>query len=148
MVDKLISYWESQKIRLTVGVNKDTIKNFEQTKGINLPKEFFEYLQVVNGMELMYPNYTDTNGFLFYPLENLIFFEDEFCNFQDNLNPGLLGKKCLIFANYLQRSWWYGITADNSIVIIPNASEYKIVANSFFEFLELYINDLDTIYDY
>jgi len=152
VLDRLVKYWQEESIPLASGTTGNEIAGFENVKGIRLPAEFHQYFTTVNGMESFYPNYTDSNGFLFYPLEELNLFEDEFAGYPAmELNLDLVNKKCLIFANYLHKSWTYGVvigrdTGEYSIVKILDHSRYVAIANSLSDFLEKYLVDADILY--
>ena len=152
-IDYLLSYWKNQGIT-SKGQSLEKIEQTEKKSGIILPQDFKEFYSCCNGMKTLYPNYTDESGFLFYPLEQLVSYEIEF-GIKDATDKIMEGKQCIIFMNYLQKSWWYGILTkldgdvnDYSIVIIPNQGKYKIISNSFTEFINEYIHDSPVLYDH
>jgi hypothetical protein len=149
---RLVAHWNTEKIS---GKAKSflEIERFEKDNKVKLPSEFREYFTIVNGMENLYPNYSDSEGFLFYPLEHLKTYENELRSPLPKMYGGVADPYCVIFADYLQKSWWYGMVLEHasnsySIVIIPSAGNYKILSNSFFEFLNMYIDDSAKLYDY
>lgn len=151
-IDNLLIYWENQNIK-SKGKKQDEIENIEARLKIKFPQDVKQYFQMVNGMEKLYPNYTDHEGFLFYPLEHLTTYQEEFD--LKSTNEFMLNYQCIIFSNYMQKSWWYGILYKKdespdqySIVIIPNSDSYKVISNSFAEFIAYYINDSPKMYDY
>jgi hypothetical protein len=152
-LDMLLQHWKGQNI-ITSGKSVECIEQIEKKNRIRLPQDFKHYYQRCNGMEALYPNYTDETGFLFYPLEQLVSYEIEF-GVKTEFHKLMQNKQCVIFANYLQKSWWYGILTDlngnaehYSIVIIPNQERYKIITNSFQEFVKLYLEDSPILYDH
>lgn len=150
-INSLLEHWEKQGIK-SVGRSVDEMALIETKLSISLPQDIKDYFRVVNGMEPLYPNYSDREGFLFYPLEKLTTYEKEF---GVKSAKALVGKQCVIFLDYLQKSWWYGILTEinespnnYAIIIIPNTERYKIVATSFAEFIDLYISDSPMLYDH
>jgi hypothetical protein len=150
-INDLVVYWNNQNIDSKRNVLNDIIST-EKSLGVTLPPDIKQYFLNLNGMERFYPNFTDQAGFLFYPLEYLTTYEDEFNQTDSNTVFGQ--DRCVIFANFMQKSWWYGILikkdnpSEYSIIIIPGDNLYKIVANSFAQFIEYYINDSPKLYDH
>jgi hypothetical protein len=52
----------------------------------------------------------------------------------------------------MHSSWWYGIRMETndiySIVIIPYYGAFKVITNTLSEFIKLYMDDADVLYDY
>ncbi|MEO5931179.1 MAG: hypothetical protein ABIR47_14700 [Candidatus Kapaibacterium sp.] len=103
-------------------------------------------------MESYYPNYTDDEGFLFYPLEYLITMEEEFAR-----NPlytvTVTSETVILFAEYMNKSWWYGFKYNAEagryvIGIIPDKNRFKPIAGSLADFIRLYMVDAPDLYDY
>lgn len=142
----LLFYWKEQNIKLTRGCSDKAVKLFESKMNIILPSDFVHFFKVVNGMELLYPNDSDENGFLFYPLQGLKTIEA-------NENKGISHlKDCLIFANYMQNSWEYYIKIlgqnNYEIGIRPASDVFKSIANSLSKFIRYYITDDEILYTY
>lgn len=144
-INNLVTYWKDQGIKIANGKKEIEITSFEEDNGILFPLEFRQYLSRVNGMEFSYPNEGDSNGFLFYPLENLELYKNPF---KENMSNSVL-----IFADYLHRSWWYGLIIkanvnEASIVLLPtlNCNNYQFITNSFLEFIEFYMLNSEKIY--
>ncbi len=112
---------------------------------IFLPSDFIQYFKLVNGMQSLYPNYNDNEGFLFYPLQKLVTVQKEFKGLQNQYS------NMIIFAEYMHKSWWYviDILKDDTyeIGIMPNMSIYKPITTSLNEFLRLYIDDSEKLYN-
>ena len=152
-IDMLLHHWKKQNIA-TRGNTESFIEAIEKKSQFRLPQDFREYYRCCNGMENLYPNYTDDTGFLFYPLEQLVSCDVAF-GVKSNLHKLMQNKQCIIFIDYLQVSWYYGILTertgdinDYSIIIIPNEERYKIITNSFEEFIKLYLEDSPILYDH
>jgi hypothetical protein len=146
ILDELVQYWENQSIKIS-GLTKEKIKNIEKDKGITLPLDFVNFYRKVNGMEDLYPNWHDKEGFLFYPLEMVINYK-EGVGFEVSPSVG----NVLIFVDYLQKCWWYGVDVvsenEYTIGIIADGNTFKPITNSLFDFIRLYLLDSPVLYDY
>jgi len=124
----------------------EEIDRFEKNSALLLPDDFRIFYSVLNGMEFLYPNDIDKEGFLFYPLEAIISAADEFDS------KTIPEKNIIIFAEYMHKSWWYGIdVADNKnyvIGIIPHKDSFQPITTSLSEFIEFYIADAPCLYEY
>lgn len=146
IISRLINFWNRQNILVSAKDYKE-IEKLEQRNKLTIPIDFKLFYSKVNGMKEYYPNYTDDEGFLIYPAEALILATEEFKESNmKNVN------RVWIFANYMQRSWYYGveiIDENNYMIgIIPEESVFKPITNSLGEFLELYMENSDRLYDY
>jgi len=146
-IEQLLQFWRKQKI-LSPPNTLDDILNFEFSNSINLPDDFRRLYMVSNGMVKLYPNYFDEEGFLFYPLQELTSLEEEF-----NLSKGYYEETCILFAEFMHKSWWYGVRfskfADKyEIGIISSVERFKVITRNLCEFIQLYITDSPILYDY
>ena len=142
---EIIEFWKLQKI-VSSGNTIDKILHFESVKGVKLPDDFRRFFLLTNGMVDLFPNYFDEKCFLFYPLHALSTLDEEI-----GITRATSSENCLIFADYMNRSWSYGVkfsnfTEDYEIAII--ASSYKVITQSLAEFIRLYIEDASVLYDY
>ncbi|KMQ66237.1 hypothetical protein ACM46_01400 [Chryseobacterium angstadtii] len=143
---KLINFWKKQAIPVS-SKSRQEIDEFQKNNNIHLPEDFVEFYSDLNGMETLYPNETDEEGFLFYPLEAVIPISNKF------KDSRLINKEHIfLFAEYMHKSWWYGvevINANNYIIgIIPEKDFFKPITNSFADFIKLYMDDSPKLYDY
>lgn len=108
-------------------------------KSIPLPIDFQQLYATANGMKD-----SDKEGFLLYPLEDIVSLETKFNISNSNSN-------IYVFADYLQSSWWYGFrvleNGTYEIGIIPYEDKFKPITNSLFDFIELYLEDSAPLYD-
>ncbi|MDO6431552.1 hypothetical protein Q4E93_13185 [Flavitalea sp. BT771] len=144
---QLLEFWGKQKI-VSPPNNLDDILYFEFSKNMQLPDDFRRLYMMTNGMVSLFPNYFDDEGFLFYPLQELTTLEEEF-----NINGGGAIEHCLIFAEFMHKSWWYGVRfskiEDNyEIGIISSGDKFKVITPSLAEFIHLYLNDSPVLYEY
>jgi len=103
---------------------------------------------MTNGMANLFPNDFDEEGYLFYPLQELTTLEDEF-----ELGRGSYVEHCLIFAEYMHKSWWYGVKFSKfedkyEIGIISSADKFKVITRNLGEFIHLYMNDSSVLYKF
>ena len=146
IIDRLIEHWESQDIEIN-GKSFDDVEDILHADRLLLPSDFKAFYSIVNGMESFYPNDNDNECFLIYPFEAIRSAREELGNptFKNS-------DTTFIFANYMHRSWYYGyqVNEDGSylIGIIPGDSIFKPITHSLFEFIKLYIEDSEILYDY
>lgn len=145
-VVRLIEFWRAQQIVGSPATDEE-IHKIQKQLNIKLPTDFEKFYLKINGMETLYPNEIDKEGFLFYPLHAIVSATTEF------ENAGAINKdNIFIFAEYMHKSWWYGfeiINEDEYIIgILPHENKFKSITNSLAEFIELYIEDSDVLYDY
>lgn len=144
-INRLLEFWEKQNIS-TQPKTKQEIDDINNNF-LNFPSDFIEFYSKTNGMEILYPNEMDEEGFLFYPIEAVTPVIAEF----DDSN--LLNKEqILLFAEYMHKSWWYGIEMISGeqyvIGIISDKNSFKPITNSLAEFIELYLENSSKLYDY
>jgi hypothetical protein len=112
-----------------------------------LPSDFIDFYVNVNGMSYLFPNDYDKNGFLFYPVEELITMQEEFSLMEESDLGSIV-----IFADYLLKCWYYGFRINKdfsySIGIIPHAKKFKPITNSLDEFISLYLEHSDILADH
>ena len=146
-IEQLEQFWRKQKI-VSPSNSIDEILNFEFSKCVHLPTDFRYYYMLTNGMTELYPNDMDEEGFLFYPLQELTTWEDEF---KTRSTSGL--EHCLIFAEFMHKSWWYAVKFSKlsdkyEIGIIPSVNKFKVITQNIGTFIYLYIKDDPILYEY
>jgi hypothetical protein len=156
-VDDLLRKWQTEGVRVGSPNSQRRIEEFEQAHRVKLPNDFTRYLLKANGMEPGVPHDTDKHGYCFWPLERIRSAADEFREPQHSVkeieltNPDLA--KYFIFADYLQWSWAFairisGTDTDTSEVFKVDAPRVMPkLANSFAEFIDLYVVDSVRLYD-
>jgi len=65
-IKKVIHFWQAQNIKIAPKAIEE-IQYINKTKVLHLLDDFTEFYSRVDGMQDLYPNYTDAEGFLFYP---------------------------------------------------------------------------------
>ncbi|RYY35369.1 MAG: hypothetical protein EOP46_10295 [Sphingobacteriaceae bacterium] len=126
-------------------VNRDeqSVKYIMQLKGLQLPEDFIKFYQWFDGTE----DLDDFAGFFFYPLNEL---ESANSKLRNADNPEL--NNVILFLDYLINCWWYGVRIVNEckyeILIVASENEYKVITDSLNDFIDLYLNDNNVLYDY
>lgn len=145
-IDRLIYFWKSQDIAIVKG-DTAMVAAVEDVLRCRFPADFRLYFSTVDGMKKKFPNETDNEGFLFYPIQEIRCVKEVFRNFTGENAPNIY-----IFADYLQQSWWYAfeILDSNtySIGIMPYRDSYQQICSSLNEFIGLYITGSDRLYTY
>jgi hypothetical protein len=145
---EFVMYWNAQSIEIAPYSGKQRALLRRDTKGRPLPPPLIELYSSINGMKPKFPNDFDQNGFLIYPLSEVKSAEEEF---QSKAPPDF--PPCFIFADYLHKSWYYGITHnlnsdDFEVVLVYEPFNYSKVADSLYEFFKLYLVDDERIYEF
>lgn len=140
-IQQLRSSWA----RTEAGINTETIPNeriaaLESNYGILLPDDFREFLSLSSPVGEAIDNEM-VNWWSFDQIKNI---PDEFSH---PLNPVIAdgGRKYLIFADYCLWCWAWAIScADDGsrgqVAIIAGNPHDRIVANSFSDFVQRYVN--------
>ncbi|WP_073282651.1 SMI1/KNR4 family protein [Hymenobacter psychrotolerans] len=147
-LNELSADWARQGMSVQPGCTAHELQRWEQ-HGIRLPQEFRRYFAQANGMDPFTATGTDKRGFYFYALSELQFYPQVVDFALEPPVPALAGKKCLLFADYMHKSWWYGLLfagAAYSVIEIAAPNTYAVVADSFREFVHLYLADADELY--
>jgi hypothetical protein len=146
VIRRLFIHWNIQGIDTLPFSNKE-IEILEQENKMILPNDFIRLYTCINGMENLFPNETDSEGFLFYPVQAITSAKMEFKNSDLSQKNNLY-----VFANYMQKSWWYGLEVidrnNYKIGIIPHGNFFKPITNLLSEFLFLYLEDSPRLYNY
>jgi hypothetical protein len=150
-ISKLTEHWMSMNLQLAAGNSEERVREFETRHGVIFPTDFKEYLLCVNGMVQAGGQDCDPNGFAFWPLARVQSIVKECA--EHSLSPPEVSDKdsYFVFADYLQWSWAYAIRlssnpSDPNPVIHVGTIRTKIVAPSFSEFVDSYIQDAKSLY--
>src|SRR6266581_8352384 len=148
---KLISHWRSQNLRIALGNPEGKVREFESRNGVILPPDFREYFLSVDGMAQVGGHDCDPTGFAFWPLARVISVVRECAEHSLPLREFPDPDKHFVFADYLQWSWAYAIrlsehVSDANQGIHVASLRPKVVANSFTEFVDLYLRDARALY--
>jgi hypothetical protein len=148
---QLADYWKSQGLSLPSGNLEETVRDFETRCAVTFPPDLREYLLNIDGMRQVGGHDCDANGFAFWPLariKNIVTIYRE----ESKAPPGLHEEdQYYVFADYLQWSWAYAIRLSNrpsepNHVIHVGTVLPKIIAASFTDFVDLYLQDAPALY--
>ena len=68
LLKKLVDSWKAQGVSIRKGASSDSLAALEQRYGIELPRDFRDYLLAFNGME---PDDWDQEMIRFWPVEEI-----------------------------------------------------------------------------
>ena len=146
IVNRLIVRWQENGAAIRKGMQEKHVNEFEKHNGVMLPSDFKHYFLMADGL-----SDDDLDGFLFWPLAYVksvsVICKEEKVPLPavDQLN------QYFVFADYLQWSWAYAIYLSDRVVlqnpvIFVGTPEPTVIAQSFSEFIELYINSSPNLY--
>jgi SMI1 / KNR4 family (SUKH-1) len=142
ILERLEQHWCQSKIqRNLIGsarASQQEINAFEQKYDVVLPADFREYFLRLNGIE------EDSEVFCFWPINRLRPVDLKTFNV-------LQAGQYFYFADFLVECNYYAIYLGNdpffqNRVVIPDSSKNCIVAQTFTEFLEVYLRDDPKLY--
>ena len=143
----LTDYWTSQGLQLVAGCAAAAITAFERRHHVVLPSAVRAYYQTVNGMKQTSKDACDSNGFSFWPLDQVTPIDEFLETYRWPTCEGCAG--FFVFADYLQLSWAYAIrlarTPGNPVVLIGKERP-ELVAASFDDFVTAYLEDAASLY--
>ncbi|HEY6329419.1 MAG TPA: SMI1/KNR4 family protein [Blastocatellia bacterium] len=145
-IEKLISTWKEQGLRLPIGVDTDQIVAFERLHAVKLPLDLKTYFLNVNGMDPYPPHSQDREGFSFWSLQRL-----RIADVSCRGHAGLTEEKHYVFADYLNWSWAYSIrlsedAAQENTILLLGGDQPMVIARSFSEFIDSYMAGASILY--
>ena len=148
--EKLLWHWASQGLVIAKGNEERALIDFEINNSLRLPLDMRRYLAVANGMSSIPGSDVDSNGFRFWPLEQMRPVPTV-CAEAGVPVPAVQDPlRYFVFADYLDWSWAYAIDlgggGSGQPVIHVGTLEPKTVAHSFTEFVDLYVQDSRELY--
>jgi hypothetical protein len=147
-LENLKESWTISKMNICSNVNNDAISSFQLNNKLLLPEDLIEYFKTLNGTQKIY----DQKFFQFYSLDQFKQIHIEYenwegvPNYRDIVNTLKEYENYFVFADYQIHLFSYVIRLypDKSInneVLVVCGSDYKHIANSFKEFLDLYLSE-------
>jgi len=144
---KLKEKWVFENINNFHSVDTDVLQTFQHENNVVLPNDLEEYFKRLNGTG---GEYTD-ELYEFYSIDCVKKVSEEFQDwkgipsYQTLLNSNDI-KNLFVFANFSFNLFAYAIKLcperiDTNEVYVLCGEEYKKIANTFSEFLELYLKD-------
>ena len=149
--EKLINHWTDCGLKISRGCRESSVRRFEVQNGVILPGDLRSYFLQVNGMLPDAREDCDLTGFCFWPLERVKSVTQELSRHSSLMPRNAEDHLHFVFADYLQWSWAYAIRLTDSAtgpnpIIYVGTPEPKVVANSFTQFVELYLKDAKELY--
>jgi hypothetical protein len=139
-INKLIFHWK--KCNVYLPPEESFLMDYRLgAKNMTLPEDFKVLYRLVNGTSDW-----DNIAFVFYGIQRLITMGSRF-SLSENDPLG----DVIIFADYMDESWWYGVklTEDGyNIGIIPTEDRFKAITTSLTDFIHLYLTESDKLSDY
>ena len=143
----LTIHWQDQGLPMAKGVTEYALQQFESNRAVKFPADLREYFAKSNGMVQRGGADTDQEGFAFWPIERVGSMREVCSEAGVALPPIQSPEEYFVFADYLQWSWAYAIRLrgeENSVILV--GAEGDVVADSFSEFVKLYIEDAEALY--
>jgi len=142
----LLEYWQDSGATANLGASIEKIKEFERRNSVALPTDFVEFLILANGFDQS-ENYQDKFGFNFWPIEHLY----RVSEYEKGKWYFEKSEEYFIFCDYLDLSWAYALCLGeekNGEVLLVGAYDGRpqLIAQSFSEFVRLYLENNSTIY--
>jgi len=145
----LLDYWQVQdEVALRPPASETTLCDFEYKYGVRLPSDLRKYFTQADGFDQM-SGYQDNNGFNFWPLGKI----EPVAEHSDGQFAFNGSEAFFLFADYLDFCWAYAIRmgsnggpAGSVVIVGTETGEPLKIADSFSEFVALYINDESQLY--
>ena len=149
---KIRELWNESSINKTALATAYELSLFETNYELALPDDLANYFLFLNGTDGSY----DKNLFRFYSFKEFLPIKNGLANWQGTPNYKNIVKslpdheKYFVFSDYSFHFSAFAIKlnkeiADNNVYII-HGSYYEKIANTFGEFMELYLKDSPSIY--
>jgi hypothetical protein len=149
--EKLVSHWTKGGLKISQGCPVDRVRKFEIENKVVLPADLRTYFLRVNGMLPDADEDCDLNGFCFWRLDKVTSVAEEIARHSSPMRKSDEDHLHFVFADYLQWSWAYAIrltdspTGPNSVIHV-GTQKPKLVADSFAQFVDLYLRDAWDLY--
>jgi hypothetical protein len=144
---RLVARWNDLGLTVRRGCGPHEIDAFEARVGLRLPTDLREFLAVANGVE------RDSDGFSFWPLEMYETFEAQLMRHSPGSPFVAEPHEYYVFCDYLDWSWAYAIRLNGPHVlgaineVVPvGMMRMHVVASSFSQFVDLYLEDSPLLY--
>jgi hypothetical protein len=145
-IDKLKVLWEIEGDAIFIPATDNQILSFQSKNNLVIPKDLAEYFILLNGTNERY----DERFFQFYSFDQFKNIDEELKNwggvpdYRNIVNTLLDYETYFVFADYSFHMFSYAIrlypneTSKNEVLVVCG-DQYSHIANSFSEFIDLYI---------
>ena len=152
-LEEIRKAWTYSNTITSSGAKMEEISSFQRRYGLLLPRELVNYFIELNGTSDKY----EDRFFRFYSLTEFKSVKDELGkwesapDYRNIVNTLENHENCFVFSDYQCNLFTYAIRLSNSQtevneVYIICGDRYEVIAESFSEFLNLYINDSAVLY--
>lgn len=147
---QIVKYWRKSGVPIRPGVNLENIDAFQNSYGVVLPQDLYEYLQFVDGTGA---DYSDDFVTSFHSISEFKPVHEYLNDSKGVVYPTRYAyPHCYVFADHMYDSWLYAvqITAEPMqsapvFRVWESEVQSKAVAGSFLEFMIQYANDPGSI---
>ncbi|HEX8350365.1 MAG TPA: SMI1/KNR4 family protein [Hymenobacter sp.] len=151
-LSELNTLWEKAKIKSVVTATEEQLKNFEESYKLKLPQDLRDYFANVNGTE----GESDDGFFTFCTFNQFQSIQQVLRDWygvpkhSDIIQKIDHSETCYVFADYSICLFAYAIRlhhevgSENEVYAICGG-EYRIIAKSFSEFINLYLQKSDQL---
>ena len=147
-IEILMANWKNDNVLNPYPATDEDILSFQQAHGVGLPDDCVQFFKTANGTGDEY----DSKLFQFYALNKITTIIDEYSEWKGVPNYRQISETLTnvssyyAFANYLSHSFAYVIRLlpdykERGEVLAVSGGEFKMIAGSITEFIELYLND-------
>lgn len=155
LIEQLKGYWASTGVKLGSGVAEKEIEAFEAKYGIYMPEDFRNYFRLIGGMEK--EGESDDSATSFWPSESIKSVPERLVQFAGIPDYSRVTENLkepqfyFVFADWMMWSQVYAIrlTAkrddENHMMWICGSEHCYIIAKSFSEFINNYLQDPESI---
>lgn len=151
VAQKLITHWQASGIFIQLGVAEVHVQEFESKYQVIMPLDLKDYFLHVDGMKMTLDDCKDNEGFSFWPLSRVKTVPEEMSRLGSGHYTIQGLESFFVFADYFDWSWAYAIqlssdlSAQNQVILIGKETPITI-ADSFTDFVDLYIADAPELY--
>lgn len=147
---RLADHWRKLGLPVSAGCSESDLQRFEKRVGVPLPSDMRTYFRTINGMRAGWPGDQDTAGFSFWPLARVSWVPEELAEVSPHTPVFAGSEEFYAFADYMGWSWAYAIRLSasgkaNQVVLIGKDVP-ELVAESFTEFVDLYLTESPALY--
>lgn len=150
---ELHGIWKESKLEVADLATHEDVLSFQNRTNLVLPDDLQDYFKESNGTNEEY----DPNFFKFYSLSGFRSVKDELSDwggvpdYRNIVNTMIFHSSCYVFSDYTSHLFTYcirlyeGKSLHNEVYVIAG-DQFKLIANSFSAFLELYSENSEMLY--